>query len=190
MRTKYNKVKTTSRSQPPNFFSWTYISMSNPSALGVNDEYYTPKHVWEDISHLLPRDLTIWEPFKGNGASADFLRELGFEVISDDEDFFTSSPKGDIIVSNPPFSKSKAVLQRLVHFQKPFVVLLPCNKLTTQYVRDLFKASEHEFKLVVPPKRIDFVSPQAQRPSKCPFGTLYWNWRNPSMKHVSSLHFL
>ena len=49
----------------------------NQALLRTDDEYYTPKHVWEDISEVIPKDKVIWEAFKGDGRSADYLREMG-----------------------------------------------------------------------------------------------------------------
>ncbi len=48
----------------------------------TDDEYYTPKHAWEDIVRFIPKDKLIWEAFKGNGDSAEHLRQLGFPVAS------------------------------------------------------------------------------------------------------------
>ena len=54
----------------------------------------TSKHDREDI----PKHYVLWEAFQGD------LRSLGWNVVSDDEDF-----------------------------------ILPCSKITTQYVRNIFK---------------------------------------------------
>ena len=32
-----------------------------------DDDYMTPKEVWESIAHLLPKDKVIWESFYGDG---------------------------------------------------------------------------------------------------------------------------
>ena len=82
--------------------------------LQIDDEYYTPKHAWEDIQRFIPKDKVIWEAFKGDGRSADYLREMGHEVVCDDDDFFVCHHKVYIVASNPPFSKAKEVLQRLL----------------------------------------------------------------------------
>lgn len=77
-----------------------------------HDDYMTPKSAWEAIKHLVPKDKVIWEPFYGDGRSGQILREIGFNVIHEDEDFFQNN-KGDIIVSNPPFTMVPRVLERL-----------------------------------------------------------------------------
>ena len=69
-----------------------------------NDEYYTSKDTWKLIKDIIPKDFILWESFfSKNSKSAEYLRQLGFEVISEDVDFYTYN-LGNIIVSNPPFS--------------------------------------------------------------------------------------
>ena len=98
----------------------------NYQAASNNDEYYTPKKAWEQIKQFIPKDKIIWEAFGTNPSihSARYLRELGFNVITTDEDFFEED-KGDIVVSNPPYNKKEKlkqkVLERLVSLNKPFI---------------------------------------------------------------------
>ena len=77
-----------------------------------HDDYMTPKYAWENIQQYIPKDKIIWEAFMGDGKSGKYLEELGFNVIHNDNDFFENN-EGDIVVSNPPFSKSKDILNRL-----------------------------------------------------------------------------
>ena len=87
-----------------------------------HDNYTTPKSAWEEIAHLIPKDKCISDPFYCNGSSGMYLRELGFECIHNNEDFFLHN-RGDIVVSNPPFTIKKQILQRLVKLEKPFILL-------------------------------------------------------------------
>ena len=121
----------------------------------LHDDYMTPKSAWEAIQHILPKDKVIWEAFYGNGASGKHLTEMGFQVIHRDIDFFENN-LGDLIVSNPPFSKAKEVLARCKELNKPFVLILPSSKINTQYVRNLFKDSEQPLQVIIPRKRIQF----------------------------------
>jgi hypothetical protein len=98
----------------------------------------TPKSAWEAVKQFIPKNKVIWEPFYGDGRSGQILREIGFEVIHEDEDFFQCN-KGDIIVSNPPFTMVPAVLKRLVEIGKPFVLIMPSPKICTQYHADSFR---------------------------------------------------
>jgi hypothetical protein len=141
----------------------------------------TPRYAWENVAHLIPKDKVIWEAFYGDGASGTYLRDLGFNTIHEDLDFFTEN-RGDIIVSNPPFSKSKEVLTRLKELNKPFMMILPASKVTTQYVRALFKDSTDPLQLVIPRKRIHFQKqidgkmPEDYK-SCCNFDCFYYCWK-------------
>lgn len=119
------------------------------------DDYMTPDYAWKDIKHIIPKNLTIWEPFYGDGTSGDILKNLGFDVIHKPIDFFENN-LGDIIVSNPPFSKVKDILLRLKNIDKPFILIMPCSKLTTQYFKNTFGNNKH-LKIIIPRKRIHFI---------------------------------
>ena len=120
-----------------------------------HDDYMTPKYAWENIQQYIPKDKVIWEAFMGDGKSGEYLRELGFKVIHNDNDFFESN-EGDIVVSNPPFSKSKEIMIRLKELDKPFILIMPTAKLTTSYIRENFKNTEGQLQIILPRKRIHF----------------------------------
>ena len=42
-----------------------------------HDDYMTPFSAWEDASAYIPRHLTLWEAFYGDGTSGHHLAELG-----------------------------------------------------------------------------------------------------------------
>ena len=116
-----------------------------------HDDYMTPFSAWEDVSPYIPRHLTLWEAFYGDGTSGHHLAELGFDVIHEDVDFFTHD-LGECVVTNPPFSELPRILARLRELGKPFVVIMPCSTLTTCYFRDLFQ----DIQVIVPRRRIQF----------------------------------
>lgn len=120
-----------------------------------HDDYMTPKSAWENIQQYIPKDKIIWEAFMGDGKSGEYLRELGFDVIHNYNDFFESN-EGDIIVSNPPFSKSKEVIFRLKELDKPFIIIMPCSKICTSYFRETFKNADNSLQIIIPRKRIHF----------------------------------
>jgi uncharacterized protein YeeX (DUF496 family) len=132
-----------------------------------HDDYMTPKYAWENIKHLIPKDKQIWEAFYGDGKSGTYLKELGFNVIHEPVDFFENN-LGDIIVSNPPFSKSKEVLNRLKELDKPFILILPSSKINTQYIRENYK--NQGLQIIIPRKRIHF--------EKLVDGNVPENWKN------------
>lgn len=144
-----------------------------------HDDYMTPKYAWENIKHLIPKDKQLWEAFYGDGKSGSYLKELGFNVIHEPVDFFENN-LGDIIVSNPPFSKSKEVLTRLKELDKPFILILPSSKINTQYVRENYK--NQGLQIIIPRKRIQFeklvngVVPENFR-NACNFDCFYYCYK-------------
>ncbi len=151
----------------------------------LHDDYMTPKHAWEDIKDYIPKDKIIWESFYGNGDSGKYLKELGFNVIHEDIDFYTSN-KGDIIVSNPPFSDAKNVLTRLKELNKPFILIMPSSKINTQYVRSFFK--NDKLQIIIPRKRIQFQKvidgKKVEGRNACNFDCLYYCWKMDLEKDI------
>ena len=141
-----------------------------------HDDYMTPKSAWENIKHLIP-NKKIWEAFYGNGKSGEYLKELGFNVIHEEIDFFEND-QGDLVVSNPPFSLVPEVLERLVLLQKPFILIMPSSKINTGYVRKLF--SKNKLQIIIPRKRIQFyklINGEITKPNICNFDCFYYCWR-------------
>jgi len=141
----------------------------------IDDEYMTPKYAWENIQQYIPKGKVIWEAFMGDSNSGEFLRELGFDTIHDNDDFFESD-KGDIVVSNPPFSKKKEVFQRLKEIDKPFIIICPINMINTLYIRNLFKDSKDRLQIIIPRKRIQFIKVGAEE-NKCNFDCFYYCYK-------------
>ena len=144
-----------------------------------HDDYMTPDYAWDNIKELIPRDKVIWEAFYGDGKSGEYLKKMGFQVIHEEIDFFENN-KGDIVVSNPPFSKSKEILKRLVDLDKPFILILPSSKINTAYVRDLFK--NNNLQIIIPRKRIHFEKKVNGNvvdnwKNRCNFDCFYYCWK-------------
>lgn len=132
------------------------------------DEYMTQKSTWENIKQYIPKNKEIWEAFYGDGKSGEYLKEMGFDVIHEPIDFFTNN-KGEIIVSNPPFSKSKEIIYRLKFLDKPFIIILPVSKFNTNYFIETF-GNNKDLKIIIPRKRIHFI--------KNINGEIPKNWKN------------
>tara|TARA_R110000764_G_C10779000_1_gene355914 strand:- start:30 stop:521 length:492 start_codon:yes stop_codon:yes gene_type:complete len=141
-----------------------------------HDDYMTPKYAWENIQEYIPKDRVIWEAFFGDGTSGQYLEELGYNVIHNDNDFFESN-EGDIVVSNPPFSKSKDIINRLKELDKPFVLIMPITKLITSYFRENFKDTEDHLQIIIPRKRIQFVKNGNEIQNKCNFDCFYYCYK-------------
>ena len=146
-----------------------------------HDDYMTPKYAWENIQQYIPKDKVIWEAFMGDGKSGEYLKELGFDVIHNDNDFFESN-EGDVVVSNPPFSKSKDILNRLKELDKPFILILPSPKICTSYFRENFKSTDSQLQIIIPRKRIHFTKHIDGKPidgwkNACNFDCFYYCYK-------------
>ena len=144
-----------------------------------HDDYMTPNSAWDNITHLIPKDKIIWEAFYGDGESGKYLTKSGFNVIHEPIDFFEND-LGDIIVSNPPFSKSKEVMKRLKELDKPFIVILPSAKICTSYIRENYKNSD--LQIIIPRKRIHFIKHVDGKPvegwkNACNFDCFYYCYK-------------
>ena len=153
-----------------------------------HDDYMTPKPAWEAVAEYIPQDKTIWEAFYGDGESGKYLTELGFNVIHEPVDFFENN-LGDMIVSNPPFSQSKQVMNRLLELDKPFMLIFPQNKINTSYFR-LWK--DKNIQIIIPRKRIQFIKKvDGETPKKwksdCNFNCFYYCYKMNLPKDITWL---
>jgi hypothetical protein len=149
------------------------------NTLKKHDDFMTPKIVWENIEQYLPKDKVIWECFYGDGDSGKFLTELGCNVIHEDIDFFKES-RGEVLVSNPPFSMCNKIMPRLKELDKPFIMIMPTAKITTCYFRDSFK--DENIQLIIPRKRIQFKKLEGgvvpvDFKHQCNFDCFYYCWK-------------
>ena len=147
-----------------------------------HDDYMTPFSAWENITEYIPKDKIIWESFYGDGKSKEHLLELGCkEVIHEDIDFFEEN-RGEVIISNPPFSNAKNIMPRLKQLDKPFILILPSSKINTQYFRENFKNTDSHLQIIIPRKRIQFIKlvngeePEKQQ-NKCNFDCFYYCYK-------------
>lgn len=146
-----------------------------------HDDYMTPKYAWENILHLIPKDKVIWEAFYGDGKSGTYLTELGLNVLHEPIDFFDDDtrPEYDILISNPPFSQSKNIMNKLLEIDKPFILILPSSKIYTSYFRTW---RDKNLQIIVPRKRIHFtklidgVMPEGWK-NACNFDCFYYCYK-------------
>lgn len=154
-----------------------------------HDDYMTPKIAWENISHFIPKDKVIWECFFGDGKSGEYLREMGFGVIHKEIDFFESN-EGDILISNPPFTKKKEIFTRLFELDKPFIMLCSQSLLFTQYFQKIMK--NNSLQIIIPKKRIQFTKivngEYVFTGNRCNFDCLYYCYKMNLPKDIMFLN--
>jgi hypothetical protein len=117
-----------------------------------SDNYITNPEDWERIKQYIPTDKKIWSPFYCDGKQKEYFKNMGFDIIHEDEDFFENN-KGDIIIDNLPFSKKKEVLKKLKEIDKPFIMIMPSVILCYKYFQTDFK--DH-LQIIIPYNRIKF----------------------------------
>ena len=149
-----------------------------------NDQYETPKYIWEMLAPFVDKNHTIYEPFYCSGLSKQYLNELGYKnVIHVDEDFYDNYDKYeyDIIISNPPYSNKKKVFDTLKIIDKPFIMIVPVSTITKKFFRDKFK--DDDITMLIPNKRLQF-SKKGNTLSRCWFDTLFLCYKMNLKKQI------
>jgi hypothetical protein len=127
------------------------------------DEYYTPENAVNMILPYIKKGeyKTIWCPFdKEESNFVKIFRSQGYSVtyghIETGQDFFEyDRPQGDILVSNPPFSKRNAIFKKLYEWDMPFALIINFNGLFDSKQRaDIFR--KHNVEMLIPRGRMKF----------------------------------
>jgi type I restriction-modification system DNA methylase subunit len=136
-----------------------------------SDNYSTDKQGWINIQEFLSKDQKIWSPFWSNGKQKDIFKDMGYDIIHEDRDFFSYTPDYDIIVANPPFSKWKEICQRLKDLDKPFIIIAFPKVILTKRFTNLF---QDHLQIIIPKRRPTFTHLTNPKPGYTPpYGTWY-----------------
>lgn len=141
------------------------------------DNFITPIEVWKNIKQFIPNDKKIWCPFYYDGVHT--LRDLGYDIIHENEDFFNNN-KGDIIIDNPPFSIKKKILEYCLKLDKPFILIMPSSTINYQY----FRKFKNKIQIIIPPKRYNF---DKIKKSSATFDTFYYCYKIGLEKDITWL---
>jgi hypothetical protein len=140
--------------------------MSTLDSLQENDEYYTPKYIWEAILNYLDPTKIYLDPFYGNGGNIDNLNQLGINCVGGNIDCFEALHElnYDIILTNSPFSKPilTEFLYNLSALDKPFIIILPITKIFSKYFKQAFR-QYRSIQIIIPKSRLKFID--ATRPN-------------------------
>ena len=141
-----------------------------------SDNYITNKEDWERINDFIPKDKVIWSPFYCDGKQKEYFKDIGFDIIHQDKDFFSFTPEYDLVIDNPPFSKKREVLQKLHELDKPFILICPSMMLSYKYFQDYFK--DGGIQIIIPYKRINFKHLRSEKRNYSPpFASFYFCYK-------------
>jgi hypothetical protein len=159
------------------------ITLYNKGFNKKNTDYMTPDYAWLDIDKHIPDDKIIWSPFYGDGTQKKIFKNMGYNIIHKNKDFFSYTPKYDLIIDNPPFFKFKDILNRLKELDKPFILLMPTGKLSTKYFKKFQKNNPNKIQLIIPKRRINFIKyingrlDTSLKPNGCNFDCYYYCYK-------------
>jgi len=138
-----------------------------------SDNYITNKQDWIRIKKFIPKDKIIWSPFYCDGKQKEIFKEMGYDIIHEDKDFFNYTPNYDIIIDNPPFSKKKEILEKLKNIDKPFILICPSMMISYKYFQKDFK----DIQIIIPSKRICFKHLDNDKSYSPPFVSFYYCYK-------------
>jgi len=140
-----------------------------------SDNYITNGDEWNRIKEYIPKNKIIWSPFYCDGKQKEYFKDMGFDIIHENKDFFSYVPKYDLIIDNPPFSKKKEVLMRLKELDKPFMLIAPSMLISYKYFQELYK---DEIQIIIPEKRICFKNLNNNKKNYTPpFASFYYCYK-------------
>jgi len=154
----------------------------------VLDDYATPAWVTQALlPHLPARVRTIWEPAAGRGQMVHALKQAGYTVhasdISDGIDFLGEEFAGfdsEAIVTNPPYSKAPAFIERALHLTKSsgvVAMLLRCDYDHAATRQHLFgQCPQFAKKLILTKRIVWFAGPKAAPSFN--HAWFIWNWKH------------
>lgn len=130
----------------------------------MSDEFYTPTQSWEKVSKYLPDEpVVVYEPFFGKGHTYNFLKNEGYLVLGQDGiDFYSDDATNmlkqcDCVITNPPFSIKYDVIQRLVQYDVPFMIIFPMGCITTNKFCQAFNNDTSNVSVIIPKGRLKFI---------------------------------
>jgi hypothetical protein len=111
-----------------------------------NDFYITPSEVTIALLRFLslPKNTLFWECACGDGSMVKTIGKEGYSVIgtdlADGTNFLKEkSPKGDFIITNPPFNVADRFIGTALKMRVPFAFLLKCQYWHSKKRLDLFQ---------------------------------------------------
>lgn len=123
------------------------------SRLQTNSEFYTTPGSFDVVLSWLEqfRGKTFFEPFPGPAnCLVHDLEKKGFNFIFQlDMNAYSSKAETfwkncDLVVTNPPFDTMKCLLQCIITYKRPAIVVMPVSVLTSAYFHRFFKEKQSD----------------------------------------------
>ena len=155
--------------------------MNKHSSYTKKDNWTTHIDYLKVIEPYISKELVINDPFYFNGYVKELWTQLGRDIIHEDKDFFTNTHIGDIFVSNPPFSIINKILVHLFSLEKPFILLIPIQKICMIKTQKILKAQTN-IQVIISPIYQGFINDEGIE-TKCPsqyYCYLCWNVKLPN----------
>ncbi len=139
------------------------------------DNYGSEDDLYLKIDKFIPKDKIIYEPFFLDGKSGKCLEKMGCKkVIHKDIDFFSNVEhlEYDVLISNPPFSKRRAILDKLFQIDKPFILTLFPIVLSCKWFLDNYGTKD--LQLIIPKKRSKCYNPDLNKVNYTPPNGMFY----------------
>lgn len=136
----------------------------------ARDECYTTYNEAEkmvryiDQKGIVSKDNIIWLPFDNEFSNIyKALTKYGYYVVmtnlENGQDFYLYQPEQwDIIITNPPFSGRTKLMNRLMSFDKPFIILQATQMFNNQFAVNYLCEYSDDFKFILPRSRMSFLT--------------------------------
>ena len=146
-------------------------------------ELYTPPEDSKKILKFIPKEWTIYEACWGQGHMATAFQEEGYAVVGGEGiDFFmhdcglfsNSTENYDVIITNPPWRNHKDFIEKAMRTGKPFAFLIRLEHIGGVRAFELFK--DLHIQIVIPKKRINFITPKMREGKKVAGAPIHSAW--------------
>ena len=136
----------------------------------ARDECYTTFNeadklaVYIEKNNLISKQDIIWLPFDNEFSNIyKALSKYGFNIVmtnlENGQDFYLYQPeKWDLIITNPPFSGRTKLMERLMSFNKPFIILQATQYFNNQFAVNYLCQFSDDFKFLLPRSRMSFLT--------------------------------
>lgn len=136
------------------------------------------------VNHNIIQNKKIWLPFDTRQSNIyKSLLNRGCDVIlsnlENGQDFYVyEPPEWHIIISNPPFSNRTALFQRLLSFNKPFIILQPTYFFNNQNCIYYLSQHSQDFQFLLPRSSMSFLSykPQTNKIQNTKHGASFYSF--------------